>query len=277
MTTHVGRGEHFRSASWLERTVERLRGGGSRRAPPVLRRIHELVLDLMPGDHLVSTLPGGERVRLSARYRHLSWNPEEYEAFRTAVRPGSTVLDVGANIGPYALLFAQWVGPTGRVIAFEPAPDSVAGLREQLRLNDLSDRVEVVQSAVADVVGSASFESDGVSGSNAIVTAATGVRLITVATISIDAFCAGHGVRPDVIKIDVEGAELDVLRGARHTLAASPVDVFMEFHPAAWASRGFTGDAIRTELAAQGLVPEPLKPSIDIWKTEGICVRLRRA
>lgn len=277
MTTHVGRGEHFRSASWLERTVERLRGGGSRQAPAALRRIHERLLDVMPGDHLVSTLPGGERVRLSARYRHLSWNPEEYGAFRHAVRPGSTVLDVGANVGAYSLLFALWAGPSGRVIAFEPAPASVAGLREQLRLNGLSDRVEVVPSAVADVVGFASFECDGVSGSNAIVSRASGARLITVATTSIDAFCAGRGVRPDVIKIDVEGAELDVLRGARQTLAVSSVEVFMELHPAAWAARGLTGDAIRTELAAQGLVPEPLDPSIDIWKTEGICVRLRRA
>jgi hypothetical protein len=61
MTIRVGRGQHFRAASWLERSVERLRGRRPRQAPPMLRRLHEMLLDLWPGEHLVSTLPGGER------------------------------------------------------------------------------------------------------------------------------------------------------------------------------------------------------------------------
>ena len=243
----------------------------------MLRRLHEFVLDVLPGDHLVSTLPGGERVRLSARCRQLSWNPEEYEAFRKVVRPGSTVLDVGANVGAYTLLFAQWAGPAGRVIAFEPAPASVAGLRRQLKLNGLENRVEVVQAAVAGTVGAASFDCDGASGANALATSPGDARsVITVSTTTIDAFCGERGIRPDVIKIDVEGAELDVLRGARRTLDAPSIDVFVEFHPSAWVSRGITAASMRTELAAQGFVAEPLHPSIDIWNTEGISVRLRR-
>ena len=273
---HVGSGRHFRSASWLERGIARLRGAGARQAPPILRRIHELVLDALPGDHLVATLPGGERVRLSARCRQLSWNPEEYEAFRRVVRPGFTVLDVGANVGAYTLLFAQWVGPAGHVIAFEPAPASIEGLRRQLALNHLAARVEVVEAAVAGTVGSASFECDGASGANALGTGARDARTITVATTTIDAFCAAHGVRPDVIKIDVEGAELDVLRGARQTLASSSVEAFVEFHPTAWTQRGITPQAMRDEFASQHLTAEPLDPGIDIWNTEGISVRLRR-
>jgi FkbM family methyltransferase len=277
MTMRVGSGRQFRSASWLERSVARLRGRGARKAPPILRRLHELVLDLLPGEHLVSTLPGGERVRLSARCRQLSWNPEEYGAFRTAVRPGSTVLDVGANVGAYTLLFAQWVGPAGRVTAFEPAPASIAGLRRQLELNGLTGRVEVVQAAVAGTVGMASFECDGASGANALATGVSHTRTITVSTTTIDEFCTARGLHPDVIKIDVEGAELDVLRGARRTLQAPSIEVFVEFHPSAWALRGITPESMQSELAAQGFVAEPLDPSIDIWNTEGISVRLRRA
>jgi FkbM family methyltransferase len=277
LTMRVGSGQHFRCASWLERSVERWRRGGARPAPPILRRLHEIVLDLLPGEHLVSTLPGGERVRLSARCRQLSWNPEEYAAFRKVVRAGSTVLDVGANVGAYTLLFAQWAGPAGRVIAFEPAPASIAGLRRQLHLNGLTGRVEVVAAAVGDAVGSASFECDGASGANALATSPRGAHTITVATTTIDAFCAERGVRPDVIKIDVEGSELDVLRGARRTLQATSIEVFIEFHPSAWVSRGIAPASMRAELAAQGFVAEPLDPSIDIWNTEGISVRLRRA
>jgi hypothetical protein len=67
-----------------------------------------------------------------------------------------------------------------------------------------------------------------------------------------------------------------VLRGARRTLASLSVETFIEFHPTAWTERGITPQAIREELASRGLVAEPLDPSIDIWNTEGISVRLRR-
>jgi FkbM family methyltransferase len=276
MTVRTGRGDHFRAASWLERSVARLRGGRRRAAPRVLRRLHEILLDHLPGDHLVSTLPGGERVRVSARYRQLSWNPEEYRAFREAVRPGATVLDVGANLGAYTLLFAAWAGPAGRVFAFEPAPESRAGLRKQLRLNQFVEQVEIVEAAVAGSVGMAAFTCDAASGANAL-DVGSAPDAIMVATTSLDAFCGTRGLNPDVIKIDVEGAELDVLKGGRATLATPGVQTFVEFHPTAWAARGIAAADIRAELASQQLVPEPLDPAIDMWNTEGISVRLRHA
>ena len=242
MTMQVGRGEHFRAASWLERGIERIRGARTRPAPAALRRLHELVLDLLPGDHLVSTLPGGERVRVSARHRHLSWNPEEYTAFKSSVRPGAIVLDVGANIGAYTVLFAQWTGASGRVIAFEPSPDSVLGLREHVRLNGVADRVEIVEAAVSSRDGSAAFDCAGASGANAIVADGTAIAgAITVRTTTLDAFCDARRLRPSMIKIDVEGAELDVLRGGAADAGAaragrlrrvSPVDLGCPRHHA---------------------------------------------
>src|SRR5206468_2186008 len=71
----IGEADRFRSGSWLERTVDRWRRGRGTAAPPILRRAFEWFLDRLPGDHLVSAMPGGERMRLSARHRHLSWNP----------------------------------------------------------------------------------------------------------------------------------------------------------------------------------------------------------
>src|ERR1043166_5524486 len=156
MTT-VGRGERFRTGGWFERAAARFRGNRRTAAPRLLKRAHEFVLDRLPGDHLVSTLPGGERIRAAARYRQLSWNPEEYHAFRGAVRPGSVVLDVGANVGSYTLLFAFWTAPAGRVFAFEPSPDAREGLRQHLALNGVDDRVEIVPVAASAEVGTARF------------------------------------------------------------------------------------------------------------------------
>jgi hypothetical protein len=100
--------------------------------------------------------------------------------------------------------------------------------------------------------------------------------VITVPTTSLDVFCDTHQLQPDVIKIDVEGEELEVLRGARRTLSLPSVQAFLELHPAAWPSRGITAASIRAELASLRLTAEPLHPSIDVWNTEGISVRLRR-
>ena len=276
-TSRIGAADRFRPASWLERGVDRWRRGRTSAAPPALRRAFEAVLDHLPGDHLVSVMPEGERVRLSARYRHLSWNPDEYRAFRAAVRRGMTVLDVGANAGAYTLMFATWVGQGGHVFAFEPAPDAREGLRVHVALNGFDRQVTIVEAAVAGSVGTAPFavHPSGGASSLALDSLDHAPRLV-VATETIDNFCKVHGLLPAVIKIDVEGAELDVLRGARHTLALPGMHAFVEFHPSAWQRAGIGRAEIEAELRSQGFLAEPLQPSFDPWTTEGVCVRLRR-
>lgn len=227
-----------------------------------------------------SMLPHGEVVRIAPEYRYLTWNPMEYEAFRAVLRPGDTALDVGANVGAYALLFGLWVGKGGRVLAFEPAPEAYAGLRRHLALNRLDDCVQAVHAAVADTVGEASFVSEGSQGTNHLASqgGSNTHTLIRVPTTTIDAFCAEYNLRPRLIKIDVEGAELAVLRGARRTIAAMERDagIFVEMHPAAWAAIGQSAHALHAELAAQGLRAVPLSETIDPWTLEGECMRLER-
>jgi FkbM family methyltransferase len=274
---HVGGSNRFRSGSWLERAVGWFRRDSGSAAPPVARRAFEAVLDRIPGDHLVSVLPEGERIQLAARYRHVTWNPDEYHAFRAAVRRGVTVLDVGANVGAYTLMFATWVGDSGRVLAFEPAPDACDGLRRHVALNHFDDRVTIVEAAVSSSVGTAAFAVHPSGGSSALGLAGTrGLAQITVATETIDHVCKTYGLLPAVIKIDVEGAELDVLKGARNTLALPGLHVFVEFHPEAWRRARITPADIEAELGEQGFTVEPLDPGYDPWSTEGVCVRLRR-
>lgn len=228
------------------------------------------------GRGLKCRLPDGETLRVLPRYRRASWNLDEYRSFRKALQPGSVALDVGANIGNYALLFGQWVGPRGRVYAFEPAPAIRAALERHIALNDLTDVVVPVAAAVSDGCGSAAFTTTGVHGISRLGNGADPASVM-VDTITIDEFCTRQSITPDLIKIDVEGAELAVLRGARETLRACGADlaVFVELHPTIWPAIGVTREQIEAELAGLGLRFEPPAAGGDPWSLEGVALRLR--
>jgi FkbM family methyltransferase len=277
----LGTGEAFRTPTWLERTAAALRkplAHSPFRVP--LKRLYEAVLDRLPGEHLVSRFPGGETVRVAARFRQVTWNADEYRAFKADIRAGDVVLDVGANLGAYSLLFAQWAGPSGRVYAFEPAPETRLGLQRHVHLNQLASRITVRPEAVSGGQPVVSFRASGLQGDNRILgeedTAAA--ASIHVPATTIDAFCAANGLRPSFIKIDVEGAELDALRGGRETIAAGgdALHLYVEMHPRVWASSGASREQIEQELHRQRLVAERLDGSHDVWGLEGVCLRLRR-
>lgn len=274
----LGRGEAFRNPTWLERAAAAFRRPLSRsplRAP--LKRAYEAVLDRLPGNRLFSHFPGGESVRLAAAYRHVTWNEDEYRAFKADVSAGDVVLDIGANAGAYSLLFAQWVGPSGRVYAFEPAPDARRGLERHVRLNHCSDRVSISAEALSASRGFGQFRATGLQGDNRLVSSGA-ADAIPVRTTSIDEFCSVHYLAPSLIKIDVEGAELDVLRGASRTIAArgDALALYVEMHPSLWPSTGSSRAQMEEELARQGLAAERLDGGKDLWGLEGVCLRLRR-
>ncbi|MDQ3346358.1 MAG: FkbM family methyltransferase [Acidobacteriota bacterium] len=272
-----GAGDAFRREGWLERAGKPLRTplAGSRLKAP-LRRMYEAVLDRLPGDRLVARFPHGESVRLAAAYRQVVWNPQEYEALRSAVVAGATVLDIGANLGGYTVLLAQWAGHAGCVHAFEPAPGAREGLIRHVELNGLRERVVVHAEAISAERGTSRFRAAGVQGDNRLI--ADGRETdIEVSTTSVDAFCSTHAVRPALIKVDAEGAELDVLRGARATIASAGagLELFVEMHPHLWAEFGYSRGDLQAELDAQRLRPERLDGGPDPWSLAGICLRLR--
>jgi FkbM family methyltransferase len=275
----TGVGRSYREASWLERLAGRARFIASASGiGGLIKPLFHRLLGWTAGDRLVAALPGGERVRIDPANRQLAWNAEEYAAFKAAVRPGDTVIDVGANLGAYTVLFARWAGPRGRVIAFEPAPDSRAGLERQLSLNDPPAEVIVRPEALTTSSGMRSFHADGMQGDNRLLPDA-GPGGIQVSTTSLDEFCARQGIEPDLIKIDVEGAELDVLRGARRTIArrGPALALFVELHPSTWPSVGVTRADVEAELQAQGLALERIDGGGDPWGIEGVCLRVRHA
>ena len=229
------------------------------------------------GKGLPAALPGGERVRVLPEHGHLGWNPDEYRAFRDAVRPGMTALDVGANVGAYALLLGQWVGPAGTVYAFEPAPETFDGLVRHIHLNGLQAIVHPVRTAIGASATSALLLAAGTHGESRLATPSDGTAgAISVPVTTIDEFCEAHRLTPAFVKVDVEGAELDVLRGARETIRRCRRDLalFVEMHPTIWRTIGVARSEILDELARQSLEVAALVPSQDPWSLEGACVRL---
>ena len=140
------------------------------------------------------------------------------------LKPGATVVDVGANIGYYVLLAANRVGQSGRIIAFEPEPDNLVELRMNVECNGLSN-VEIRPFAVGAETGQIVFAT-GVNGrvcSGMAASDTVRVPIVTLDTTLTDTI--------DMIKIDVEGYEGEVLAGAESTIKQCRPNLFVEIHP----------------------------------------------
>jgi FkbM family methyltransferase len=179
----------------------------------------------------------GSLIRLVA-----SAEVEVEETFMRLVRPGDVVYDVGANIGWYSMLAARQVGPTGRVIAFEPFLINAAYVRENAISNRL-DNVMVIPAGVSDHDGWATFLDKGslegrLSESHSRAQAerwATQDQRVkgsaVVPVLSLDKWIAANDQPPpNLLKIDVEGAEAGVLNGMTETLRTAKPTLIIELH-----------------------------------------------
>ncbi len=129
---------------------------------PIRRLINHTVFEDQPQVLEVQMgLLAGSKLRLYPRsesgYYLGEHEPDLQQVLPRYLKPGMTVFDIGANIGFFAIAAANLVGPTGRVVAFEPNPAVVARLKENVELNGLADRVKIEQSAVGDFDGTAQF------------------------------------------------------------------------------------------------------------------------
>lgn len=147
------------------------------------------------------------------------------------VRPGMRVIDVGANLGLYSVLIARRAGPSGRVLGFEPDPELCAALRENARLNAVA--VEAHNLALGSAPGQLALHKSVInSGDNHLGQAANPLfrRSVMIEVVRLDDHLPGLAV--DLVKIDVQGWELEALRGMRQTLAANAsVRIYFEFSP----------------------------------------------
>jgi FkbM family methyltransferase len=165
----------------------------------------------------------------------LLWKYSALENFQTelisnTVKKKMIVLDIGANLGYYTLILAKLVGRQGKVYAFEPDPENFRLLSKNIKENKFNNIV-AVQKAVADKSGKMNFYlSDAHKGNHALYPE-PGRHKIEVEVVDIDSFC-GQKIKPDFIKMDIEGAEMLALKGMKQTVQKNnKLIIVTEFFP----------------------------------------------
>ncbi len=199
------------------------------RAP--LGRMLRLPLRLIPPGTTVPILATAARGKqwIAGSGPHSCWlginEVVKRKRFSTHVLPGHVVYDIGANVGSYTLLASVLTGPRGTVVAFEPVPENIAYLRRHIALNQLTN-VQVHDVAVADVSGVVSFHA----AADRVLGRIDSDGQLSVRAVRLDQVVQDGLPPPDCLKIDVEGAEAAVLRGAAGVLKTHRPVVFLATH-----------------------------------------------
>jgi FkbM family methyltransferase len=223
------------------------------------RAYTSLLRILSAGRGLAWPVDEGTTLRIDPRCRWIR-NPS-YEAdvvayLRTRIRPGQCCVDVGAHVGFYALQMALWTVPDGRVIAFEPNPTARAVLQANVALNRLSGRVTIESSAAGAARGTADLfhggDTSGLSRLDAPNPNSRSGAPVRISVVTLDGSCATHGISPDWILIDAEGADLAVLQGAASLLRDTAVQVVVEMHASLWDPHHTTPDVFEAFLTSCG-------------------------
>ena len=170
------------------------------------------------------------------------YEPQETQLMSGLLRPADVFVDVGANWGYFSLAAAHWVGPRGRVVAFEPEPRLYRMLVTNIAANEIA-WIEAHHIAIAAGDGRmsfAAFREDAGNWGDSRAVVHDGATDFECATRGLDAALDTAGVgRVRLVKIDVEGSEVRVLAGMQKGLAAARYDyVLLECHPALLAERG---------------------------------------
>lgn len=223
------------------------------------RRARSSVLRLLSRDNVMLARVDGHELYIHASrvsvalYLLRPYEPFTAQLFRDVIRPGATVLDIGAQYGYFSLVAARQVGPKGRVYAFEPVPANFELLQRNIRKSGYGDIIRPVPKAVGEEHGARTiflYEESGLHGMHRHPHAAVR-QTISVECVTIDEFLNGQPV--DVIKMDIEGAEPFALQGMEHTIAKNGgLVLFAELAPVLLLQAGRTPDEYLEQLRGLG-------------------------
>lgn len=146
------------------------------------------------------------------------------------LQPRSTFIDIGAGLGEFTLIAASKI-TIGKIVAFEPTPLAYRQLLTNIALNNLEKQVKTVTAVVSDKNGKEKFDEASISEVSRISPTKVGQK--NVLAITLDTFCKKEKIkRIELLKIDVEGAELKVLRGCKSLLAHGGIEkIIVELNP----------------------------------------------
>lgn len=231
-----------------QKFVNLLWGTGLGKIPPIYWIYSSLFKLLRPSENVVeiegskiysstSDLPVSYNRMFQAYIVKEGWEPETTRLFKRLAKADDVIVDIGANIGYYTLLSSKIVGSNGKVYAFEPDPLNYKVLTENIKLNELTN-VVFEQKAVSDKNGQIELylnKSD--IGAHTIYKSKKAGKSVTVESITLDEYFKGREYPIDIVKMDVEGAEMAVLLGMKTILEKNRnIKIFAEFH-APWIKR----------------------------------------
>jgi len=210
----------------------------------------DLVLDL--GSIRMKVFPPRRNRVSSSLYRTGVWEPEVTGAFRALVRPGDVVFDIGGDAGYYSLLFALSTTASGRVYVFEPIPKAIQRIEENAKLNSF-EQIEVIRTALGSNAGSFVLEKPFEESRINLQKQQPGPDDILVQVVRFDDLATERSLpRADLIKIDVEGAEMEILRGMENYVATHRPAFAIELHPSLLPQFGSSVDEVTSWLRIRG-------------------------
>lgn len=242
------------------------------------RLTHHWLHRARSADRRKRTLPGGAVVECdtSIPYEAMVWLGREEQddllALQRLLQPGQTFVDCGANIGLWSLVAASAVGSTGRVVAFEPNPDTHARLRRHIGLNALTSIVTAHPSACGEAEGQVPFHRTREHNVSRIA-AEPSAETVEVPITTLDRELGNSTVHG--LKIDVEGHELQVLRGADALLRRCRPWLCVEFNSQFTTSPRLRDWDVHQHLASSGYrcrlftAPADDAPLPEDWEVHG--------
>lgn len=155
-----------------------------------------------------------------------SYEYDKQVLFAQTVKPGSVIYDLGSHVGFYTLLSSVLVGNIGKVVSFEPLPKNLTYLKKHLQINNITN-TQIIEAAVCDREGTAYFETNNCSFQGHFVSEGN----LCVRTVGLDELINKKQLPPpNYMKIDVEGAEVKVLQGAKKMLTEFHPTIFLATH-----------------------------------------------
>ncbi len=192
-----------------------------------------------------------------------SYEKDTTDLFKRIVKPGMTVVDIGAHIGYFTRLFSELTGSSGSVFAFEPDPSNCSLLRKNTAR---CANVTIVNAAISDTTGMIDFyEIEDSTACHSTIPSEAPSKKLSVKAVTLDGFVKEKSISVDIIKIDIEGSEMHAFKGMQELLGSGrALRIVCELNPGALARAGSSPREMIDTLASFGFSAYAILPGAPV-------------